>query len=333
MRAWLRVGLVLVALVLLVASAALLLRVRLEASPALRDALVGAARAQLGVRFEPGEIRVCFRPGGLRLPRPVLELEDGARLALGETRIDVELASLLADRPKIRGVRVTGDARLEGPPAPARDPASVFGLAGDLELALSEVAGSPGWSLQGALRPETGGTIDLLGQVDAQGFVGEVTIEGVESAAFAPLLESGRSGTASLSGTYDGRFVRSAGEPSVLRLASSGARIRIPPLSLEGPIALVAWLPANGDGQEPGRFQIDASRARVEYADAGTQASGSGVSIGGRIVPGAGGRLRLDEVALRVERFRGELTRGGETGRPGRTDAGTRTEGDTPDER
>jgi len=144
--------------------------------------------------------------------------------------------------------------------------------------------------------------------VDAGGFAGEVVLDDVESAPFAPLLESEHSATPTLSGAYDGTLELAADAPRVLRLASRKARVGIPPLSLEGPVALVAWLPGRAaDGEEPGRLRIDASGARVEYAGTRVHASGSGASVWARILRGADGRLRLDGVELHVEGFSGEL--------------------------
>jgi hypothetical protein len=59
-----------------------------------------------------------------------------------------------------------------------------------------------------------------------------------------------------------------------------------------------------------GRFALDASGARVEYAGNLAKASGQSASLTGRIVRSPDGGLRLEEVGLKVQRFRGEVSSG-----------------------
>jgi hypothetical protein len=289
-----------------------LVRDRLEQSEALRQSLEGAVEAQLGAPLRAGPIEVLFWPAQLRLPAPVLELPAGARLALGETRVVLDVGSLLRASARLEGVSVSGPARLTLAP---------LELAGELRVELRPGAESRGWSVDADGSLASGGRFRVRGVVDAsRGFEGQVDLEDLNGEAFASLLASGPGEHARLVGVFRGRLeLPASGEPPTLRLTSPQADILIPPVRLVGPVALVVELPAmdslststppapgSGAVLAPGRFAIDASDARVEYAGGLTEASGRGASVVGRVVRGSDGRLRVEEVALKIERFRGE---------------------------
>ena len=298
------IGLVLAIAVL--ALAVELLRARLAGSEALRESLVGAAAAQLDVRLEPGPIDVQLRPPALLLASPVLELADGARVDLPATTVELAPGSLLAGVARVTGVSMAGAARLRR---------ERLELAGVVDGRLLPAADAPGWSLEADVVLERGGRLALRGGVGASGgFVGEVALDEVEAAPFAVLLASDETGPPALRGSFDGRLLFAGADlPATLRIASAHADLALPPVSVSGPVALVAELPAATAPAGPaGRrgFAIDASQARVEYlgeaAGGFTKASGRGASVEGSIVRESDGRLRLEDVSLRIQDFQAE---------------------------
>jgi len=282
-----------------------LLRWRLEGDPSLREGLEGAAASQLGASLTPGELRVELWPPGLRLAEPVLALAGGVRLELPETRIEADLGRLLRGVADVRGLAVEGPFRL----------AYRGGrLEGRVSLVLRPGAPSAAWQVDGEVEPDSGGRLAIDGELrDGGRFAGVVDVEHVESAPFSAFLsaEEERAGEPEVrvSGRFSGRLDRSdpSGRAS-LRLTSDAALLSLPPVRLDGPVVLVAELPAEGVSEvAPGRLAVDATRARVDYAGSLAKASGRGASLTGGIVREPGGRLRLDDVRLQVSRFAGEI--------------------------
>lgn len=310
MRAWLRVLLLVLALSLSGVAGVEVLRARLEQSGALRASLEGVARVQLGIVLRPGSIRVGFLPAGIRLRDASLELPGNARLVLGDVHIALDLGALLEGEARLQGLSISGPARLV---------VRQLALDGDLDVDLRPGKGPHAWSLRADARLATGGTFAVLGGLaDGGWFEGTVDLDGVAVEPFAVFLTSDRGEHPRLRGRYDGTFELPpvGGTLATLRLTSEAAEIRVGQAALVGPVALVAQLPVSLSSSDHGaRFEIDATRARVEYAGGLVRGSGEGASLGGRIVRDLDGHLRLEEVGLKVTRFEGEARRrGGDAG-------------------
>jgi hypothetical protein len=299
--AWIAIGLALAGVGSVVAVEAL--RARLEGSPRLHAAVSRAAEAQLGVILRPGPIEVRFVPPGLLLSGPTLSLPGalpgalpgGVLFELPETRVDSSLADLLARRARFEGLSMSGLFRV------------VFRsleLTGDLRAELRSGSGPGVIALDAEATLDTGGRIVVDGRLASGRLDGDIRFEDLDGAPFAHLLRSGE-GDLEISGVFSGRLVLpTAGSPATVRLESSDAELRLPRFAITGPIALVAELP---DETGTRGFTVDASRARVEYAGAVTRAEGRGASVVGRIARARDGSLRLEDVALKIQQFRGEL--------------------------
>jgi hypothetical protein len=295
--AWIAIGLALAGVGSVVAVEAL--RARLEGSPRLHAALSGAAEAQLGAILHPGPIEVRLVPPGLLLSGPTLSLPGalpgGVLFELPETRVDSSLADLLARRARFEGLSMSGRSRV------------VFRsleLTGDLRAELRSGSGPGVIALDAEATLDTGGRIVVDGRLASGRLDGDIRFEDLDGAPFAHLLRSGE-GDLEISGVFSGRLVLpTAGSPATVRLESSDAELRLPRFAITGPIALVAELP---DETGTRGFAVDASRARVEYAGAVTRAEGRGASVVGRIARARDGSLRLEDVALKIQQFRGEL--------------------------
>ena len=281
--------------------AAQVVRARLETSPQLRKGVARVASAQLGVELEVGALGVDLWPVGLRLVDAEVALPGGAQLELAATALQVEPGLLLLQGvPRVRAVSIDGPARLV---------AGALTLPGEIALELRP--GESGeWSGEGRATLETGGTLIGSGRLDASGALrGELRLEGVEAAPFAVLIQDEDEAPAELAGLFDGELEPPRdGRPASLQLTSPAARIDVDPVRLDGPVALFVQLPRPAS-EPPARFAIDASKARVEYAGGPARATGDGASVQGRIVRRPEGGLRVEEIALKVNRFRGEMTR------------------------
>lgn len=287
-----------------------LLRGRLARSERLRQSLEAATASQLGIRLEAGSLRVGLWPARLLLAQPDLAWRDGTRLSLSGVRVDVERAALLGGVARVRSVALDGPARLRSPR---------LALAGSLRLELRPDPGSGAWTLDGRARLDGGGIVEVSGRVArGGGFEGGLRLDDVDGEPFASLLARGPEAPAFLRGRFDGRLEPGPGPAlATLRLASPDAEIRVPPVRLTGPVALVARIPSSGAGPAGERFAIDATRARVEYAGAMARGSGDGASVEGVLVRDADGRLRVEDVALRLQRFRGTRGEGPQVGSDG----------------
>ncbi len=284
-----------------------LLRARLADSDALRESLIGAAASQLDARLEPGPVEVQFWPAALRLASPVLELADSSRVILPETTVALASGSLFRGPARVTGASMSGPVTLQR---------GRLELSGLLDARLAPGESATGWTLDADVVLESGGRLELRGQLDPGGrFVGEVRLDAVNAAPFATLLSSDAAEHPALRGAFDGRLAFAGSDlPATLRIESPDADLALPPLSLSGPVALVAELPAVAAAGADGRrgFAVDASRARVDYVvgalgDGGfTKASGTGASVVGKIVREPDGRLRLEDVALRIRDFQAE---------------------------
>lgn len=308
MRRALWAAVAVVALVAVALGGLVLLRGRLERSEGLRQSLEAAAASQLGVRLDAGPVRVGPWTARLRLARPELSWPDGRRLALSDVQLDVDARALLDGVARVRSVAAEGPARLELPR---------LALAGSLQLQLQPDPGSGAWRLEGRAVLDSGGVLEASGTLASAGaFEGELRLEGVDGAPFASLLARDPAAPASVRGRFDGRLEPGpAPAAATLRLRSEDAEIRIPPVRVAGPVALVARLPARGTGAGAAarqRFAIDATRARVEYAGAMARGTGDGASVEGWLARDADGGVRAEDVALRVQGFRGG--RGPQTG-------------------
>lgn len=283
------------------------MRSGLERSEALRENIEAAAEAQLGTALRAGAIEVDFFPATLVLRGAVLELSGRTRVTLDETRVGVDLESLLRGNARMRGLAVSGPARFEHPQLGSA------ALEGDLDLAIVPGAPPLDWALELEGRLASGGTFAAHGGFGAGGaFDGSIEISEVEGAPFAPFLTSDQGEPARLSGRFGGAFeLARDGSLATLRLASARAEIALAPVVVRGPIALVAWLPGTSSSDGEGRFAIDASGARVEYAGGLAKASGQSASLTGRIVRAPNGGLQLEEVGLKVQKFQGEVSPGG----------------------
>lgn len=297
-----RTGLALAAALGISVLAALWMRASLEESEALRESLEAAISSQLAVHLEAGELAVSFWPARLRLAKPVLVIPGRGRLTLGEAQIAVDRASLLQGNVQMLALHLAGPALLEIDP---------LELAAELRLALEPGEASLAWRLEGDGTLASGGRFSLRGGFDSTGgFQGSLELTEAESGPFASLLTAAGGRPTKLAGRYSGSLElagRDAGAVT-LRLTSPDATLQLPPVRLQGPIALVAQLPVpqalDGSG---GRFRIDATRARVDYDGGPALASGQGGSVEGRILSAAGGGFRLEEVGLKVRRFRGRI--------------------------
>jgi hypothetical protein len=296
-----RAGLVLVALLLVSAAALEALRARLESSDSLREGFEAAVLSQLGMQLVAGAFEVSFWPPRLRLAEPVLVIPAWGHLALGPVESEVDLASWLKGNLRLLALRARGPARIR-----------LGGLALDAELSLElEQAERPlAWSLQAEGALTHGGSFSLGGGWSSLGgFEGVLELTEIESAPFAPFLKGDGGEPAALSGRYSGslELARDSGWAR-LRLASPEAHLDISGLRLQGPIALVAQLPAaERSTQAGGRFQIDATRARIDYVGGPAQGAARGGSLAGRILRSPQGGFRLEEVGLTLRRFRGQL--------------------------
>lgn len=279
-------------------------RGRLEESDALRESLAGAAAAQLGAELDPGPLEVGFWPARLHLESAVLVLSGGVRLELPPTRVEIDPMPLLRGVASVRGLEVHGGARLRH-----RDGE----LAGTVAARVSPAAAAsaPGWVVDGEVALDSGGRLVARGSLGPGGrFAGTVEVEDVESAPFASFLSAGGSpdGGTKLAGRYGGRLETPDVGPATLRLTSADAVLDVPPLHVDGPVTLVAELPiALASDPRAGRFAIDASQADVEYAGGVAKASGHGASLTGGIAREPDGRLRLEDVRLKVTRFEGQV--------------------------
>jgi hypothetical protein len=293
-------------------------RSRLEQSDALRQSLVAAVEAQLGVGFEPGPIEVRFRPTGLRLAAPVLQLAGGVRLALPETDVSLASGELLEGRARLEAVSMSGPAGLQ---------LESLELRGALTAQLRADPAASGWLLEADARLDSGGLLSTRGRVESNSrFQGEISIDELNVAPFAALLASDQQETPRLDGAFSGKLeLGEEGKPATLRLASPQAELQLPPIVLQGPVAFVAELPGPGDASSR-RFAVDASRALVDYSGSGlgggfTRASGQGASVEGNVVRKVDGRLGIEAVALKIQNFQAERRRehgrepGGEHGR------------------
>jgi hypothetical protein len=305
-----------VAVVALLGLGALLLegvRWHLERSDELRLRLETLAQEQLGAVLVPGEIEVGFFPARIELLAPAVELGGSTRLELGRTRIDLSRQALLEPASaRIGGLSLEGPARLRCPH---------LELAGELRLALRPAPTdvSPGaWSLEGEARLASGGSLALTGGVAASAFELYVELDQVETAPFAELFASSSESPTSVAGRHSGTFELGGGAATgVLRVASEEAEIRVASIALFGPVSLVAEIPlwaaspSSSSSSSPspvaGRFTLDASGGRVEYAGGLGRGAGSGAILRGRIVRTREDRLQLEELALEVERFDGGL--------------------------
>jgi hypothetical protein len=281
------------------------LRSRLSSS-ALRESLEATASAQLGIELESGELGLRLWPPVLELRAPVVELAGGVRLELAPARIEVALAPLLDGVAEVRRLSLAGPARLVHRRGE---------LAGQLVLELAPGAAPGVWLLRAEAELRTGGRIAARGELGGGGrFAGSVEIEDVEATPFAAFLYGERGEAASASGRYRGRFEWSEPGlgPTTLRLASDETVLELAPVRLEGAVALQAELPAS-QVSDPGggRFELDATRARVDYAGSFAKASGRGASLRGGIVRESD-RIRLSDLRLKVLRFEGEVAAPGE---------------------
>ncbi len=301
-----RAGLVLVALLGISIVAVEIVRARLEGSNALRASLEGAVSSQLGVAVEVGDLEVSFWPAQVRLAEPALILPARGRLTLGSAAIAVDLASLLRGDARPLALQTAGPARIRY---------RRLELDGELQVVLEPAEPPLAWSLQADGADASGGSFSLRGGLSSGGgFDGTLELTEIESEPFASFLTSAGSERPKLAGRYSGTLHLSRdGGGATLKLASPEALLEVPPIRLEGPIALVAQLPpAEASDELGGRFRIDATRARLDYAGGLAIGSGRGGSLGGRILREPGGGFRLEEVGLTVRRFEGELERGTE---------------------
>ncbi len=264
--------------------------------------------SQLGVQLEAGDLEVSFWPARVRLAEPALALPARGRLTLGEAEIAVDLASLLGGNARLLALRTFGPARIRY---------RRLELAGELRVLLEPAEAPLEWSLQADAAVASGGSFSLRGGLSSGGgFEGALELTEIESAPFASFLTSAEGERPKLAGRYSGNLElpQEGGGVATLRLASPDALLDVPPVRLEGPIALVAELPvAEASDESGGRFRIDATRARLDYAGGPAKASGQGASLGGRILREPGGGFRLEEVGLTVHRFQGQLE--GRTGK------------------
>ena len=296
-----RAGLVLVALLAVSAVAVEITRARLEGSDSVRASLEGAVSSQLGVALEAGDLEVSFWPAQVRLAEPALTLPGRGRLTLGEAEIAVDLASLLGGNARLLALRIGGPARLRY---------RRLELGGDLRVELEPAEPPHAWSLEADGTVASGGSFSLRGGLSSGGgFEGTLELTETESEPFASFLKGAGGERPKLAGRYSGSLELSLDSGvATLRLASPQAILDVPPVRLEGPIALVAQFPmAEASDELGGRFRIDATRARVDYLGGPAQGSGRGGSLGGRILRDPGGGFRLEEVGLTVRRFRGQL--------------------------
>ena len=296
------------ALLLLSFAALELLRSRLESSQELRESLTGAVEAQLGAELVPGALSLHFLPASLVLDEAVLLFASGAQLELPVTRVLLDRGALLRAQARLEAIELSGPARLRMDP---------LELAGSLRAKLvsgteeeSEAEAGEGWHLDARLRLESGGTLSAAGPIDpVRGLIGDIRIEALEASPFAVLLGSDGEAAPELQGNFDGTLtLASESGPATLRLASAAALLNLSPLSLQGPVALVAELPAAGAGPSEHRFAVDASGARVEYVDGFAKggfakASGRDASVEGQISRRPDGRLRVEGVRLKIQNF------------------------------
>jgi hypothetical protein len=309
-RIWLRVLLLVVALGVLGVAGVEVVRSRLEQGGALRTSLEAAVRGQLGVGLRPGSIEVSFVPAQIRLRDAALDLPGNVKLVLGDVRCALALGALLEGDARIQWLSISGPASLVH---------RQLRLDGELEVELRPGAAPHSWSLRAHAKLAEGGNVEASGGLlEGGAFEGTIDLEGVEVEPFAVYLASDRGRQPQLRGRYAGTFELppAGGTLSTLRLASEAAEIHVAGASLVGPVALVAEIPVSlVSGDPDARFAIDATRARVEYAGVLVRGSARGASLGGRIVRDIDGRLRLEEVGLKVMRFEGEVRpEGGDAG-------------------
>ena len=296
-----RAGIAGVALLVAVAVCVEVARERLEGSDALRRGLELEISSQLGVQLEVRDLSVSFWPASIRLSAPVLALPTRGRLTLGEVEIAVDPVSLLEGRARLRALWLRGPATLR---------TGELELEGELWLELGPAEAPRVWSLAAKGSVTSGGRFSLRGGLTTAGdFEGEVELTDLESQPFGPLLQSAAGEPTALAGRYSGTLAvfRETGSAR-LRLASLEASLDVPPLHLHGPVELDALFPvAEASGEAGGEFRVDASHARVVYEGGPARGSAGGGSLVGRVLRDPGGGFRLEDVGLRVRRFRGQL--------------------------
>lgn len=307
-----RLGLGCLVFGVLVYGAAAAMRVRLERSEALRDNLIAAVRNELGLVLELTAFELDLLPPRVRLHSAVVGLPADLELHVGRATLNLAPLPLLWGRADVTGIRASGRSTLVGLHA-GPGTLSDDGLSADAVLRL-ERSRDGGWDGEFSGELETGGSFEADGRVEPDGrSSAAVAFERVEMSPLSSLLREGADPRSQLAGVFGGTVEvdvpanPATSDPAklVLRLESPQSRIRIQDVSVEGPVRIEA----RTDGlhvADGGSFEVDAGAARVEYAGAMQQASGSGAILRGR-VHWSGGKLALEDLRISVKAFRGQV--------------------------
>ncbi len=192
----------------------------------------------------------------------------------------------------------------------------------DLQVDARATSLSDPIALEASARLDSGGTLEAGGTATLEGSLDLVVrLADVALSPAQPYLGRG----SELEGTLRGRVALrgTAGSPlTSADLTLSQAVLRLDEIGLQGEVGIRAEL-AGSDGPT-GSFDLDATAAELRYGPFFTKPPGTRARLSGRVVPGAGGGLDVDDLKLHVKDFeaQGKVS----LGPPARVELRTETE-------
>ncbi len=291
-------GVAMLAILALVALAVLL--PKWLASDPVRARIAEASQVALGRELRYGWLELGWSPPAVVMAAPVIAgaTSDALPFAQAPRAVwRVSSASLLTLEPWIDQVVIT-DATLRFEDD-AVDPAVVWELR---ELAATLSRDSP----EARVRVEASFGLAGGGHAVARGSAAGardvdlvMTLEDVSLARVAAYLDAGARLAGAVSGTLELAGPAQSPVRVSARLALSDGDVQLGEVALRGPLRVELEL-AGGRGARSGRFAVDATDAEIAVGRSYRKAPGTSATVAGRIIPGKGGRLAVDDVKLRV---------------------------------
>jgi hypothetical protein len=243
--------------------------------------------------IEAATLRLERGPGGLVLPRPperappeaeapavtpAVEDEAGPDFSLAVRSVELRDATLdLTDR----AVRPAAHWQLAGLDATARGTSLAQPIALDLVGTLAS-----GGQLRAQGSVTTAGLLDL-----------GVALDGLQLGPLAPYLGEGARISGALSGDVTLRGPADALDSLAADLSGRDVRFQQDDNALAGDVTLRADV-ATPTQAAAGSFELDATPASLTLGDGFSKPPGVPARVTGRIVPGAGGALAIEDVRL-----------------------------------
>jgi AsmA protein len=280
-----------------VALAPLLARTVVIDSLVLDGVTLRLVRTARGIELPLGAPQAARAGGEAAAPASPEQGGGAAGLSFAARRLELVHARVILED---RAVKPPTTWELQDVEASARGTSLAAPLAVELHAALAS-----GGKLSGS------GTITLGGPID-------LTLD-LDGVALMPLVPYLGEGVRIRGGTVSGR-VRASGrsaEPEAMqaKLVLEGADLALDEIALQGALAVEVNL-TGGLEKPTGTFEIDATNAKLIYGEAFAKPPGTQATATGRIVPGAGGTVGVDDVRLRVKNLDAQARR-----LPGRTGA------------